>query len=318
MQELRTKLIEQKTCLAIMGPTACGKSSLSMALAELLDIEIISVDSALIYKGMDIGTAKPTQAEMVQVPHHLIDIIEPTESYSAAEFVKDAHQLVKEIFARNKVPVFVGGTMMYFNALQKGMAKLPVSIPENRQRIFAEWQANPQNTHQRLTEVDPAAGKRIHYNDSQRIVRALEVYQSAGKSLSDLQQEAEDSSLKEFKLKKIALLPEDRAEIHQNIANRFNEMLDKNFLKEVSELMKNEALHEDLSAIRSVGYRQAWSHLLGECDYDSFVEKAIIATRQLAKRQVTWLRKEADLLQIDPYQVDLNKQLAALIKLAEI
>lgn len=308
-QALVDKLIEQKDCLAIMGPTACGKSSLSMALAEKMPIEIISVDSALIYQTMDIGTAKPTEQEREQVPHHLINIISPEQSYSAAEFVKDVHRLVKDIFARGRLPVFVGGTMMYFNALQKGMAQLPESNPNVRAKIFNEWQASPEKTHQRMAEIDPAAGKRIHFNDSQRVVRALEVYQATRKSISQLQQEAEDNSLKEFSLKKIALMPENRAEIHKNITLRFRIMLEKDFLAEVSRLMKNEKLHPDLSAIRCVGYRQAWSYLLGEYDYETFVEKTIVATRQLAKRQITWLRKETDLLIIDSYQKNINEQL---------
>ncbi len=321
MVELKLKeLIQQKTCLAIMGPTACGKSRLSMALngmfgegsGEQLPIEIISVDSALIYKGMDIGTAKPTKAEMAEIPHHLINIIEPTESYSVAEFVEDAHRLVVEIFSRNRLPVFVGGTMMYFNALQKGLASLPSSNPENREKLFQQWQQNPQAIHQRLAEIDPEAAKRIHYNDSQRVVRALDVYQASGKSMTQLQQEATDSSLKDFKLKKVALIPEDRAEIHKNIEIRFKQMLEEGFLKEVSELMKNEQLHEDLASIRSVGYRQAWSYLKGDYDYDTFVEKGIIATRQLAKRQITWLRKEQAILKIDSYQKTLPQQVEAI------
>lgn len=309
MQELLNKLIKQKTCLVIMGPTACGKSSLSMALSEVMPIEIISVDSALIYKGMDIGTAKPTAAEMAKVPHHLINIINPSESYSVAEFVTDAHRLVAEIFARNRLPVFVGGTMMYFNALQKGLASLPSSNPENREKLFKQWQQNPQKVHQRLAEIDPEAAKRIHFNDSQRIIRALDVFEVAGKSITQLQKEAEDSSLKDFKLKKIALMPEDRAEIHKKIAKRFQQMLDEDFLKEVSELMKNGQLNEELTSIRSVGYRQAWSYLQDDYDYETFIEKSIIATRQLAKRQITWLRKEQNILKIDSYQNTQQQQL---------
>ena len=308
-------LIQQKTCLAIMGPTACGKSVLSMELAKHLDIEIISVDSALIYKGMDIGTAKPSVIEMSEVPHHLIDIIEPTDSYSASEFVADAHDLVKQIFARNRLPVFVGGTMMYFNALQKGLADLPSSDKKIRANLFANWQENPQKLHKTLSKVDAKAGARIHFNDSQRVVRALEVFEITGKSISQLQEEAQDSSLKDFNLKKILLLPEDRAEIHKKIEKRLALMLEQGFLKEVETLMKNEYLSPDSTSIRSVGYRQAWSFLLGSYDYDSFVEKTVIATRQLAKRQVTWLRKEENIITIDSYNSSTQEQMCVINKL---
>jgi tRNA dimethylallyltransferase len=312
VQDVLAELIKQKTCLAIMGPTACGKSQLSMALAKTLEVEIISVDSALIYKGMDIGTAKPSINDRDKVPHHLIDIIEPTDSYSAAEFVADAHKLVIEIFARNRLPVFVGGTMMYFNALQKGMAKLPSADNKLRAKIFANWQQDAEKTHKQLAKIDPQAAVKIHFNDSQRIVRALEVFQLTGKSISQLQTETQNTALKDFKLKKIALLPEDRAQIHQKIATRLKTMLEQGFLSEVSKLMANEQLDADSSAMRSVGYRQAWLHLLGEYDYDSFADKAIIATRQLAKRQVTWLRKEEGLVQLDPYKKSIAEQLVCV------
>jgi len=311
------KLIEQKICLAIMGPTASGKSALSMALSKVLDIEIISVDSALVYKEMDIGTAKPSVEEMAKVPHHLISIIEPTETYSAAEFVEDVHALVAQIFARGKLPVLVGGTMMYFNALQKGMAKLPSANESIRARIQQEWLRNSANVHAKLAKIDPDAALRIHQNDPQRIIRALEVYELTGRSISSLQQEAASDTLKEFSLCKIALIPEDRAQLHQQIIKRFNSMLALNFLTEVKALMQNKDLNIDSTSIRCVGYRQAWQHLTDNTPTEDFIEKCVIATRQLAKRQITWLRKETDLVQIDPFNTPLNKQLAKAESLLE-
>ncbi len=317
MQNLVSKLINAKTCLAIMGPTATGKSSLSMAIAQQLDIEIISVDSALIYKNMDIGTAKPTDLELAKVPHHLINIIEPTDNYCVAKFVADAHKLVKEIFARNRLPVFVGGTMMYFNALQKGIAKLPSSNAQVRKKLFELWQTDAQKLHQQLAKIDPKAAARIHYNDSQRVIRAMEVFELTQQSITSLQEQAKDSSLKEFSLKKIALIPEQRTILHKNIAIRFNKILKQGFVQEVTNLMKNEALDQDSTAIRSVGYRQAWSFLLDEYDYDTFIEKSIVATRQLAKRQITWLRKEENIKILNPYQESLAQQVKLTIKWLE-
>ena len=314
MKVLVDRLIEAKTCLALMGPTASGKSRLSMALAETLPIEIISVDSALIYKGMDIGTAKPTPEEMQAVPHHLIDIIEPRESYSAADFVEDVHRLVKEIFARGKLPVLVGGTMMYFNALQKGMAKLPSADESVRQKIFEAWQADPQGMHAKLQSVDPQAAQRIHANDSQRLTRALEVYELTGKPLSQLQQEGEGEGLTEFKLCKVALMTEDRKRLHHQIAKRFNEMISQGFLGEVKKLFQDKSLHADLPSIRSVGYRQAWLFLSGDYDMETFIDKGIVATRQLAKRQITWLRKEQQVLMLDPFELSLSDQIEKVVE----
>ena len=308
-----SKLIENKTCLAIMGPTASGKSRLSMALAAELPIEIISVDSALVYKGLDIGSAKPSAAEMAEVPHHLIDVIGPEQSYSAADFVADVHELVEAIFARGHLPVLVGGTMMYFNALQKGMAKLPSADEAVRSKIYQAWSENPEAVHAQLQSVDPEAAERIHPNDPQRLIRALEVYELTGRPLSALQKEQQDNCLTAFKLKKIVLMAEDRAKLHAQIEQRFHEMLEQDFISEVKELRKNDALHEDLPSIRSVGYRQAWQYLSGQLDYDAFVQKGIVATRQLAKRQITWLRKEQDVVVIDPFVDTLEKQIERVL-----
>lgn len=307
------ELIEQKICLAIMGPTASGKSSLTMALAKQLPIEIISVDSALIYRGMDIGTAKPTLDEQVAVPHHLIDILEPTESYSAADFVEDVHELVKEIFLRGNLPVLAGGTMMYFNALQQGLAKLPSADETIRAKIHQAWQENPKAVHEQLKQVDPDAADRIHPNDPQRLIRALEVYELTGKPLTQLQKEGQQAGLSEFKLVKVALIPENRQKLHEQIELRFHEMLNNGFLKEAEKVFSSEGLRADLPAIRSVGYRQAWLFFAQEYDYETFVEKSIVATRQLAKRQITWLRKEQGLGVLDPFKTNVDDRVEAVL-----
>lgn len=307
------ELIKQKICLAIMGPTASGKSGLTLALAKYIPIEIISVDSALIYRGMDIGTAKPTLDEQVAVPHHLIDILDPTESYSAAGFVEDVHELVKEIFARGCLPVLAGGTMMYFNALQQGMAKLPSADERIRAKIHQAWLDNPTAVHAQLKQVDPEAAERIHQNDPQRLIRALEVYEITGKPLTQLQKEGQQEGLTEFKLAKVALIPEDRKKLHEQIATRFHEMLNSGFLKEAEKVFSLDGLSADLPAIRSVGYRQAWLFFAQEYDYDTFIDKSIVATRQLAKRQITWLRKEQNLLVLDPFKTNVDDRVEAVL-----
>ncbi|MCF6345627.1 MAG: tRNA (adenosine(37)-N6)-dimethylallyltransferase MiaA [Thiomicrorhabdus sp.] len=306
-------LIEQKKCLALMGPTASGKSQLSMDLARVLPIEIISVDSALIYQGMNIGTAKPSLQEQQQVVHHLIDTHDPLESYSASEFVEDVHTLVKNIFARGKLPVLVGGTMMYYNALQQGMNDLPSADDTVREKLQAIWQENPEQLHQRLEEIDPESALRIHPNDPQRLIRALEVYEISGKTLTKLRAEPK-LELTAFKLIKIGLIPEDRAKLHKQITKRFDAMLEIGFLSEVKTLFERGDLTPDTTSMRSVGYRQAWLFLNGEYDYDMFVYKGLVATRQLAKRQLTWLRKESDLIQIDPYKTSPKSRLERVLE----
>ncbi|HIE40110.1 MAG TPA: tRNA (adenosine(37)-N6)-dimethylallyltransferase MiaA [Thiomicrorhabdus sp.] len=311
--ELIQTLIEQKKCLALMGPTASGKSQLSMDLASVLPIEIISVDSALIYKGMDIGTAKPSLQEQEQVVHHLIDTHDPQESYSASEFVEDVHTLVNEIFARGKLPVLVGGTMMYYNALQQGMNDLPSADEAVRKKLQALWQASPETLHQQLEKIDPESALRIHPNDPQRLIRALEVYEVSGKTLTQLRAEPKPV-LTAFELIKIGLIPEDRAKLHAQIGKRFTSMLEAGFLSEVKNLFEQEGLTADATSMRSVGYRQAWLLFQGEYDYDTFVYKALVATRQLAKRQLTWLRKETDLIKIDPYQTRPKERLERVLE----
>ncbi len=306
------QLIANKKVLAIMGATATGKSGLSMLLAEEIPIEIISVDSALIYQGMDIGTAKPSAEELARVPHHLINIMIPSETYSASSFVEDVHKIVKEIFGRGNLPVLVGGTMMYFHALQQGMASLPSADAAIRSLLLQQWQNDPQVLHQRLKAVDEVAATRIHYNDQQRVCRALEVFELTGKPLSQHQKEGREQqskALTEFELIKIALLPADRKVLHAKIEQRFKQMLSQGFMAEVEQLYLQPELHPDLPSIRSVGYRQAWLFLQQEYDYDTFIEKALVATRQLAKRQITWLRKEQDVLLLDPFKLSTEKLL---------
>ncbi|WP_178860684.1 tRNA (adenosine(37)-N6)-dimethylallyltransferase MiaA [Thiomicrorhabdus cannonii] len=308
--------IENKRVLAIMGPTASGKSQLSMDLAKLYPIEIISVDSALIYRDMDIGTAKPSDEELRAVPHHLINTHDAAESYSASEFVEDVHRLVEVVLARGRLPVMVGGTMMYFNALQQGMSDLPSADEAVRERLLAQWQSDPASLHARLSEVDPVSAARIHPNDPQRLIRALEVYEVSGKTLTELREPAK-TGLSAFELVKVALIPEDRARLHEQIARRFEAMLEAGFLNEVKQLMARGDLHPEMTSIRSVGYRQAWSFLSGETDYETFVHKGIVATRQLAKRQLTWLRKEQGMRVIDPFATTREERLAVVQNLIE-
>lgn len=277
----------------IMGPTAAGKTDLALELAKRHPLEIISVDSALVYRGMDIGTAKPSAEILKQFPHHLVDILEPTETYSAGRFRDDALSLMADITSRGKVPLLVGGTMLYFNALQKGMSKLPSADPAVRAKLDAEAaEFGLAYLHQRLAEVDPVAAARIHVNDPQRLQRALEVYEITGKSLTELT-ETQGKTLP-YKISKIIVAPFDRAVLHQRIAKRYREMVDNGFLTEVQKLYQRGDCHPGLPSIRAVGYRQAWAYLKGELDMETFIDKAIIATRQMAKRQITWLRSQDD------------------------
>ncbi|MBD3635010.1 MAG: tRNA (adenosine(37)-N6)-dimethylallyltransferase MiaA [Methylophaga sp.] len=277
----------------IMGPTAAGKTDLALELAKRHPLEIISVDSALVYKGMDIGTAKPSAEILKQFPHHLVDILEPTETYSAGRFRDDALSLMADITSRGKVPLLVGGTMLYFNALQKGMSKLPSADPTVRAKLDAEAaEFGLAYLHQRLAEVDPVAAARIHVNDPQRLQRALEVYELTGKSLTELT--AAQGETLPYKVSKIIVAPFDRAVLHQRIAKRYTEMVDNGFLNEVQKLYQRGDCHPGLPSIRAVGYRQAWAYLSGELDMETFVDKAIVATRQMAKRQITWLRSQDD------------------------
>jgi tRNA dimethylallyltransferase len=286
------------TAILLMGPTASGKTALSVAMAQNLNAEIISVDSALVYKDMDIGTAKPTLAERGGIPHHLIDILDPSESFSTGQFRARALQLMEEINARGKLPLLVGGTMLYFSALTQGLAKLPEADPEIRQKLDHELLTQGKEAmHARLAKVDSQAAARIHVNDPQRIQRALEVFEISGKPLSSFF-ESDQQTDQPFQFIKLIVSPEQRQTLHLIIAERFKQMLAQGFLDEVKALQDRGDLNEIMPSIRCVGYRQGWSYLNGEYDYDSMQEKAIIATRQLAKRQFTWLRKETDAVQL--------------------
>ncbi|WP_439841996.1 tRNA (adenosine(37)-N6)-dimethylallyltransferase MiaA [Aeromonas taiwanensis] len=281
------------TAIFLMGPTASGKTDLAIELCQVLPCDIISVDSALIYRGMDIGTAKPTPAELAQAPHRLIDILDPAMSYSAADFCKDALREMKEIADRGRIPLLVGGTMLYFKALLEGLSPLPSADPLIRAGIEEEaarlgWQA----LHDELVRIDPVAGARIHPNDPQRLSRALEVYRISGKTLTELTR-VQGEGLP-YHVLQFAIAPQDRAVLHQRIEQRFDKMLGSGFEQEVRALYERGDLTPELPSIRCVGYRQMWDYLAGEVEYDEMRYRGIVATRQLAKRQMTWLRGWSD------------------------
>ena len=289
--------------VAIMGPTASGKTAAALAIARQIPSEIISVDSALVYRGMDIGTAKPTPEELASVPHHLIDIIEPTESYSVAQFSADTLRLVADISARGKLPLLVGGTMMYFKGLTDGLDDLPTANAELRVVIEEEaarigWPA----MHDKLRALDPVTAERLAPNDAQRINRALEIIELSGRSMSELLAKRAKTVLP-FDLLSFALEPSDRAVLHGRIATRFDQMLgtrdDSGIVAEVAGLRARGDLNPNLPSMRCVGYRQAWDYLDGTIDRPALRETGIIATRQLAKRQLTWLRSMPDRVVID-------------------
>jgi tRNA dimethylallyltransferase len=279
----------------IMGPTASGKTDLAIELLQHFPMELISVDSMLIYRGMDIGTAKPDAATLKAAPHCLIDIRDPSEIYSVAQFRDDALVEMQRIQETGRIPVLVGGTMLYYRALQYGLAKLPNADPVIRQALLEESkQITWKGLHQRLAQCDPQSAERIHVNDAQRIQRALEVYEITGIPLSQHHQDAKQNACP-YNLLKIGLLPEERSWLHERIARRFNIMLEQGFLDEVERLYERGNLSIDLPAIRAVGYRQAWEYISGNIDFNTMQERAIVATRQLAKRQITWLRSEKEL-----------------------
>ena len=292
----------------LMGPTASGKTALAVQLAQQLETEIISVDSALVYKGMDIGTAKPTAEERKGIPHHLIDILDPAEIFSTGRFRKSALQIMEDISSRGKVPVLVGGTMLYFNALFNGLASLPEANSAVRKKLDEELLAyGKEAMHARLKSVDPVAAERIHPNDPQRVQRALEVYQLSGKPITQFFTEAQQNQIPYRKIKLI-VATEDRKQLHEKIAQRFKLMIASGLIDEVSALYHRGDLTEKMPSIRAVGYRQTWSYLQGEYDLDTMMEKAIIATRQLAKRQFTWLRREQDALQYASSENNLSEK----------
>jgi tRNA dimethylallyltransferase len=281
--------------ICLMGPTASGKTDLAVNLCNRLPCDIISVDSALVYRGMNIGTAKPDAELLTKTPHRLVDIRDPLEPYSAADFVADAQKHIALISKAGRIPLLVGGTMLYFKVLLEGMAKMPIADPEVRAQIAAEAHDHGwPHIHQRLTEVDPAMAAEIHPNHSQRLARALEVYVISGVTMSEWrvrQKEEEIGRLhNQYNIVQLAICPTERTELHRRIVLRFDKMVEQGFLEEVESLYARGDLHKDLPSIRAVGYRQAWLHLQGEYDFETFREKSIIATRQLAKRQLTWLR----------------------------
>ncbi len=287
-----------------MGPTASGKTGIALQLAESLPVDVISVDSALVYRGMDIGTAKPDRETLQRVPHRLIDIRDPVATYSAGEFVRDASREIDAILADGRVPLLVGGTMMYFRSLIHGIANLPQADAAIRATIDAEAAASGWPAmHKQLAEIDPLAAARINANDSQRIQRALEVYRVSGRTLSDWQA-TNVPEKNNYTFIRIALVSETRALLHERIAGRLQAMLAAGFIDEVGELMKTPELTPDHPSMRAVGYRQFWSHLAGDCDLQVATAKTLAATRQLAKRQLTWLRSEDNLIVVDPLAAD--------------
>lgn len=306
---------EKPRALMLLGPTACGKTAVSLMLAREFAAEIISVDSALIYRGMDIGTAKPTKEEQGGVPHHLIDILDIEENYSAAAFAEDAERLIGEISGRDRYPLLVGGTMLYAKALREGMDESPATDPAVRERITAlgeelGWPA----MHERLTQVDPITAARLAPNDRQRVGRALEVFEITGKPLSSLHTGAKRY---DPTLAVAALFPQDRAKLHEMIGKRFDAMIKAGFLDEVRTLMARPGFDENLPSMRAVGYRQAIAHLKGETDFEQFLESGKAATRQLAKRQITWLRSMPGVVTFDPYEMPLERIRDCLRKLAD-
>ncbi|CAM2992605.1 tRNA (adenosine(37)-N6)-dimethylallyltransferase MiaA [Vibrio mytili] len=289
--------------LFLMGPTASGKTELAIRLRQKFPVEIISVDSALIYKGMDIGTAKPDDKEQSLAPHRLIDILDPSESYSAADFRRDALQEMEAIVAEGKIPLLVGGTMLYYKALLEGLSPLPAANPEIRQQIEQEALTKGWSVlHDELKQLDPVSAARIHPNDPQRLSRALEVFRISGKTLTELTQTKGESL--PYRVKQFAIAPKERAELHRRIELRFEKMMESGFEDEMNVLYAREDLHPDLPSIRCVGYRQMWEYLDGECTREEAVFRGICATRQLAKRQITWLRSWDDLTWLDSENIE--------------
>lgn len=284
----------------LLGPTASGKTGVGLELAQQCDCQLISCDSSLVYRGMDIGTAKPTADELRLAPHRLIDICEPSEPYSAAQFCSDARREIGEARKRGQIPVLLGGTMLYFNALEQGLAEMPAADDAVREAISTRA-ANSgwQTMHDELRRVDPAAAARIHPNDPQRIQRALEVWELTGRPISEWQKEQEKPDPDLQPILKFGLFPQDRAALHERIAARFELMLEAGFLDEVSRLRADNRNHPGLPSMRSVGYRQAWQYLEGDIDADTFKATALASTRQLAKRQLTWMRSMQSLELLD-------------------
>ncbi|OGT53435.1 MAG: tRNA (adenosine(37)-N6)-dimethylallyltransferase MiaA [Gammaproteobacteria bacterium RIFCSPHIGHO2_12_FULL_42_13] len=302
--------------IALMGPTATGKTALAVSLAKRFPVEIISVDSALVYRGMNIGTAKPGPELLRDAPHRLIDICDPATPYSVGQFCQDAILAIHDILAKGHIPLLVGGTMLYFHQLFFGLATLPKRDEKIREKIAKRAEAEGwAGLHQKLSEIDPAAAQKIKPQDPQRIQRALEVFYLTGMPLSTLQQQQQSPYFSATSVKFIALLPEDRAWLHHRIEQRFEEMLSMGFIEEVRALKNRGDLHPDLPALRVVGYRQVWEYLEGKYDENTMKAKALAATRQLAKRQMTWLRhwrSPCDV--VDPQGAQMEEQCARIIQ----
>lgn len=322
----------------LMGPTASGKTDLAVALTKALPCDIISVDSALVYKGMDIGTAKPGASVLKEAPHRLINLCDPSASYSAAQFREDALKEMADIISKGRIPLLVGGTMMYFKALDQGLATLPSADPVIRQRILDEAEEKGwEHLHRRLQKIDPESAQRIHPKDPQRLQRALEVYEISGKTLSEFW--SEQAEIKEtgqnieahytkvgrdsfdslsYNALSIAVLPKERTTLHERIALRFKQMLEQGFVEEVKKLHQRGDLEHSMPSMRCVGYRQVWEYLEGTLGYDEMVERGIIATRQLAKRQITWLRRWPDLHWLESEDSELLARVLKLVDSATI
>ena len=298
----------------LMGPTASGKTGVAVELVQRMPVELISVDSALVFRNMDIGTAKPDAATLARAPHHLIDIIDPTAAYSAAAFRHDALRLMADITARGKIPLLVGGTMLYFKALREGLSPLPQADAALREQLDAEIaQHGIEHLHAKLAQVDAETATRLHSTDTQRVQRAMEIFLVSGKPMSELIKHQEQDPLP-YSITPIALIPSDRAVLHQRIALRFAEMMKNGLVDELRGLRDKYALHRDMTSMRCVGYRQAWEFMEGEISASEFSDKGIAATRQLAKRQLTWLRSMPDSIEIDCLSPNLTRQVAHLIE----
>jgi len=289
----------QPPAIFLLGPTASGKSDLAMKLTSHLPVELVSVDSALVYRDMNIGTAKPDAEILRQYPHHLVDIRNPDEVYSAADFRSEVLTLMSAISERGNIPLLVGGTMLYFKVLIEGIASMPAADSAIREKIVREAETGGwQKVHQRLAEVDPESAARIHPNDPQRLQRALEIWELTGESMTQLHKKQQDLVSLPFSVCQLAIIPSDRADLHRIIAARFEQMIKDGFVEEVEHLREKYDLNAELPSIKSVGYRQVWQYLEGEVDRKAMQERAIIATRQLAKRQFTWLRGWSNLKEI--------------------
>lgn len=302
--------------ICLMGPTASGKTDLALAIADEYPCEIISVDSVMIYRDLNIGSAKPEKQVLEQYPHHLVDILDPEESYSVASFCSSATDLIRQSHKKSRIPLLVGGTMLYFNALLHGMSNMPSANEEVRSSISQQAEQHGWNAmHEKLQQVDPKSADKIHPNDPQRIQRALEVFELTGTPISEWHAENKTFDIGSNVLK-LALIPDDRAVLHQRIEKRFDQMLAAGFMQEMQQLYARESLHAELPSMRSVGYRQAWKYLAGEYDENEMRERAIIATRQFAKRQLTWLRSETNLstMSAEKHDIhDVRQQIEALL-----